>query len=280
MSLPEPGAGLNDFSRQALERFAEVDAIAMSRTLLGIPESQASEILNALAPRLAARLLAVLPDSVSDRMVAGKEDRRLAELLAGASQDDALSIAGRLPVSRRQALVGMADELDHAAALRLRSVGVGGLASLLEQEYVRVLDTATVADLVAELSALADAADPIVCVCDDTGRYRGSIALHEALRAPLQTPVSDLLHPLSPLPLESTLEDAISLRRWDDHRTLPVTDRAHRLVGAVRFRRLKQALMTNDDSGPGVALDTPLRWLEVTTSTLQQLLQALLSRGT
>ncbi len=195
-----------------------------------------------LSPRSASKLLALLPDSISDSICGHASDDTLAAWIKHASPDDAQSIALRLPIARKQALTSLPGS--RIIKSRLNVFGGAGLERMVNVNFVRVGSSATLDDVVNELQANQNRHCSAVYICSDKGLYLGVLDLHRAFTAARHTRALDVSRKIRALPITSSLQQATRVPQWSTHRELPVVDARGRLLGSVSYMDLRKNLET------------------------------------
>ena len=271
------GVFSGNFARVTLMRFAESHAGEMSRRISLLELDEIRTIIGLLPDRHAGKLLAILPDSISDRLVESDTVAQVAAWLSAARGDHAQSIIHRMRRKQRRELLSYCERHHVEVARRIRAVDTARLGSVLNPAFVRVLETASLNEVSRELKAAAHGVGDEVYVCDEDGRYLGRLGLHRVLTAAPETIAKSLAEYVQPIPLESTLQEALPLPSWENHRYLPVVDRHQRLVGSVHRGQIKAALSKRAISGEEAGSEYVLLWLDLTVTFFSQLMNSFFS---
>jgi len=219
-------SGFSEDGRAALLSLLEADEAADLLQLL--PEAQVLEAIERLEPELAARIVAELPS-----------DER-ADLLGHLDEKDADQIIGKL------------DSEDAEEVLRLVTYDDDVAGGLMVTEYLSYSDTATIAEVISDLSEnaeeYADYDIQYAYVTDAAGALVGVLRLRDLLLSPRSRPLRDIMI-AAPLSVSDSdpLESLVHF--FDDHRFFgaPVVDQSGALCGVIQRSAVEAAVAEDAD---------------------------------
>jgi magnesium transporter len=237
-----------DFVAQVAEAIEGGDSAAVRELVADLHEADLGNVIEALEPDLRPRLveqvgadfdfsaLNEVDDTVREEILEELEPERVAEgvreletddaveLLQVLPEEDQAEILDRLPVAERATLEHILDYPEDSAARRMQT------------EFIAVPREWTVGRTIDYLRETPDLPDRFfeIYVIDDTGRWKGVIALDALLRAGRPAALAGLIQ-----------EDAHQVAPTDDQEEVarlfgkynlvaaPVVDSAGRLVGVI-----------------------------------------------
>ena len=212
-----------------------LDAGERQQLLEAIPNAVAADVIEHLSDGQAASVVSELPASTA------------AEIVEEMRSEDRADLLGDLSERRARAVLGAMTADAAADARRLSEYADDVAGGLTGTEVLSVPDTATVGDVIDELSAGADRYRDYdvqyVYVLDPAERLVGVLPLRELLLTRRSKPVGDVMigSPLSVSDM-ATLPELEEF--FDTHAFfgVPAVDAEGRLVGVVRRSSVEEAL--------------------------------------
>ncbi|HEY3746599.1 MAG TPA: magnesium transporter, partial [Gemmatimonadaceae bacterium] len=177
---------------------------------------------------------------------------RVARVLDFMPTDHQVSILGVMSSEDRAKIEGALDPEDRKKVERILSFGETAVARLMTPKVWRGEVSANVEDALARLRA-EDSGIEVAQNCyvvDAAGKLVGVVALRELAVKDPKTPIASLMTP-NPISLDEETErgDAAEIIQTHDFLSLPVIDKAGRLVGAVRVDDLLDAALSKIGAG-------------------------------
>ena len=225
----------------SLERYIERHPAAASSRLAKFPVSEISELLNQLSVYSSARLLANFPDSLSDKLIRGASIETLAGWISLSQPDDAITIVGRISRRQRQALMKHQTN-NRLLAERINQTNDADIANLLQIDFFRTSEDATLEELISELKQRKRTAHRSIFVVDGSGRYKGIIELSKALTAEPHRRVREFVKMAQPVLITDAPAKAVRCSSWNLYRELPVVDEQQRLISSLLWSDLQRQL--------------------------------------
>lgn len=190
----------------------------------------------AVAPALAE----MLPSAVAD-CIARLEPRDASHAIDGLPIDRAVAALRRLP---DEAALRAIDALPEAKQEQLRRVlrfPEGTAGDLMDPVVPELPGDVSVAEARVRLRRGVQGPLDSIFVVDRDRRLLGSLDISDLLRAPGRAPVRNIMRErVDGLPAWMPIAAVKTHPGWDVVHVLPVTDEAGRLVGAIRFQRLRR----------------------------------------
>lgn len=266
----------NLFSTRILTKYVDEHTTEVCAHLARAQYVDAALIAARLPDSTCAKLLAQLPDTVSDRIIAAAEDTQLSDWLAAGDPDDAIAIAFRTSTQRRNNLIALPGQ-NRLVIERLQSLQLSNLGPVLRVDFLRVNTASTREDIVQELKRHGNTSHRAIFVCENNGRYTGTIEWHRALTAEPQEQASQLSRRVQPILVSASIEQASKVVQWRTHRELPIVDEKYRLIGSVYWSDLQQyrAKKPNAREKQSTNLLSPLGSLDITTAILKRFIDFL-----
>lgn len=242
---------------------AEVAALLANGEL-----DEAAAFCRALPEVIAATVMAALPGSMAQRILAETDPERIGALLGAADFEQAVGLLSRAHPSTRSTLIEQVTSPRRRQLLTSRfAYAEGTLGAIAARDYISVPLGATLRDVVAELHAMniEPGEEPPIYILEGGGRLHGTLDLYRALETEnLDRVVEQCLLEVVPLPAEMPLASALASSRWNDSTVLPVVDREQRLLGSVTLQRVREACSSEAGlDGFDALLDLSHRYLEV-----------------
>lgn len=224
-------------SARVLDRLTAEDAAAFFRFL---PVRLGAPVLRQMLPLAAAHCLQLLDDEIAVALV------RELDAQSGAA------ILRHLSPARRDRLVG---ELPTASALAFRFLlgyPEDAVGAWVQPHVLALPPDMSVATALDHLRQSSDSAGGFLYVIDAGQRLLGAVSVIEALRAGRGATLGQVMHPQrTALSARSSLRAARADAAWREHHSLPVVEHGQRLIGALEFAVLCQALERQDAAPAG-----------------------------
>jgi len=199
--------------------------------LPAIPGRVAGPVLARLLPAFAAQALVEIPDDAAVR------------LLRRVNTPSAAAVLRHVPDDRRQRLLGELPSAMGMACRLLLNYPEDSIGALSDTGVVTVLAGTPVRDVLARLKSLRDEIGDFLYVVDDERHLRGCLRPSSLLHATGNLSVGALEAVNVPaLPAQAAPRSVRDHPGWNSFSTLPVVDRHHRLIGALRQGVLMRAL--------------------------------------
>lgn len=254
-------------------RMVEGSDDAETAALLGAVGVEATiPLIRRITPDRAARVIALLEESIRNAVLTSLNQNRAAAILARLSEEE-----------RELCLKG----LDEGLATELRaliSYPPDTAGSLMDPRATSFRSDATRRDVVGRLRRFRDRRVSEVFLVDEEGRLAGSVALERIVLADDDATLSEMVEG-TPVSVSSVSPRDEIVQIFETHRmgSLPVVDLDGRLLGVLRQRELVQAAqeaatasavtMTGASdqeralSSPLFAIRKRLPWLEINLVT-------------
>ena len=270
----EHTSGEAQSAEQLVATFADLKPADLANTLLDLPDERMIEVAEELSDERLADALEEMPEDEQVHILEQLGDERAADILDAMEPDDAADLLGQLSDARSEQLLELMEPEeaeDVRALLQYEPDTAGGL---MTNEPIVLSADATVAEALALIRrhelhpALAAAVFVTLPPYETpTGRLLGTVHFQRMLRYPpherLGAIIDDSLDPLTTT--ASAAEVARMLASYNLV-SLPVVDKARRLVGAISVDDVLDYLLPDDwrshdgdddePSGPAVAVTT------------------------
>jgi magnesium transporter len=184
----------------------------------------------------AGNVLQEVSDLSRGQLLEEMEAKRLADIVDQTASDDAADIVGELPPERAEEILGLvsgerAQELRQL--LRYDEESAGGL---MTKEFVSVREDATVQEAIDRIRTIAEQGESIyaIYVTDRRGMLVGFLSLPELVLNKPEERISQIMDAeVVSVPTDMDQEEVAALVEKYDLASLPVVDRAGRLVGRI-----------------------------------------------
>lgn len=191
-----------------------------------------------------AGVVAKLPHALSTRLIASESDATVADWVARASLDNALTLVLHLDEARRGNVLRLLSDrrlrrtLERVVVYPRRTVG-----ALMNPTVVRLVASTSLDEAIDLLRVGDETPHEWIWIVDGEGRYVGLLDMSKALLARAERfRVGELAIRLEPLRAETTLAAARDVDEWLKHPELPVVDHLDHLLGTLSRERLMEAL--------------------------------------
>ncbi|HEY6834984.1 MAG TPA: CBS domain-containing protein [Gaiellaceae bacterium] len=218
-------------------RLASLHPAELADLVEAAPHGQGKEILAAVQhdPELEADLFEELGDEHQLEFAGDRDDSQLADLVARMETDDAADLVAQLDDDRRARVL---DLLPHVQRRRLRTLlGYEPLAAggLMSPEFVAVYTQATQQDALERVQRAVAPSDALawIFVISTQRRYRGAVSLPDLVRAPPDTPITDLVKHRRSVSADAELDEIVRAMTDYDITVLPVVDDAEHPIGII-----------------------------------------------
>ncbi len=241
-------------AEQLAQSFAELRPADLANTLLDLPTGRMIEVVAELNDERLADALEEMPEERQVQILEAIGDERAADVLDEMDPDDAADVLAELGDERSEELLQLM-EPDEADDVRLiLRYGPDTAGGLMTTEPIILPADATIAEALAlirrhELHP-ALAASVFVTLPPyetPTGRYLGAVHFQRMLRYPPHERIGAILDD-SVEPVQATAPAAEVARRLASYDlvSMPVVDKAHRLLGAVTVDDMLDFLLPDD----------------------------------
>jgi CBS domain-containing protein/sporulation protein YlmC with PRC-barrel domain/dihydroneopterin aldolase len=209
-----------------------------------------ARIVDALSYRESAEIVAALDEETAAETLEEVSDERLADLLEGMDQERAADILEEMtPAAAADALEDLADDVAEQLLARMEPEEAADVQALMaydedsagrimNTDFVRVPEAATVGDALATLRTLEEVPDPLLAVYvvspDDPEILRGIVRLRSLILAAPETPLRELMEDDVPtVHADDRAEDAARVLAEYNLLAVPVLDGDKRMLGIV-----------------------------------------------
>lgn len=246
--------GHTQSAEQLVASFSELRPADLANTLLDLPEERLLEVAGELPDDRLADALEEMPEDEQVIILEALGDERAADVLDAMEPDDAADLLGQLPEGRSQELLDLMEPEEAEDVRELLKYGPDTAGGLMTSEPLILSAEATVAEALAlirrhELHP-ALAASVFVTLPPyetPTGRLLGTVHFQRMLRYPPHERIGALLDDgLEPVSVTASAAEVARMLASYDLVSLPVTDQAHRLVGAVSIDDVLDHLLPDD----------------------------------
>ncbi|TQK19936.1 PRC-barrel domain protein [Microbacterium sp. SLBN-154] len=246
-----PGA---QSAEQLVATYSELKPADLANTLLDLPDDRLLEVAEELSDERLADALEEMPEDDQVHILEQLGDERAAHILDNMEPDDAADLLGQLPEERLEELLELMEPEEAEDVRELLKYLPDSAGGLMTSEPIVLSADATVAEALALIRrhelhpALAAAVFVTLPPYETpTGRLLGTVHFQRMLRYPpherLGTIIDDTL---DPVPVTASAAEVARMLASYNLVSLPVVDRAHRLVGAVSVDDVLDYLLPED----------------------------------
>ena len=193
----------------------------------------------------AAEVLALLDEGVRENLLEELSLDRKAKLVSELSPDDAADVVAQLPRDEQDRVLARLDAEDAAEVRELAAYAPDSAGGLMTTEYVAVRNDQTVRAALMQVKTSSEDWEEVreVFAVDGEGRLTGVVELNDLLRAKLSQPLSEVLEEV-PVAVSVSDDQEEAAQKAAHYRvlTLPVVDENDKLVGAISYDDLMEAL--------------------------------------
>ncbi|NYF17315.1 flagellar motility protein MotE (MotC chaperone)/sporulation protein YlmC with PRC-barrel domain [Microbacterium sp. AK009] len=241
-------------AEQLVATYSELRPADLANTLLDLPDDRLLEVAEELSDERLADALEEMPEDEQVHILEQLGDERAAHILDAMEPDDAADLLGQLPEERSEELLELMEPEEAEDVRELLKYLPDSAGGLMTSEPIVLSADATVAEALALIRrhelhpALAAAVFVTLPPYETpTGRLLGTVHFQRMLRYPpherLGTIIDDTL---DPVPVTASAAEVARMLASYDLVSLPVVDRAHRLVGAVSVDDVLDYLLPED----------------------------------
>ena len=222
--------------------FAEKFPDSFARIVGRADESDISQVLGKLPPRIKASIVSRLPGSrINQLLDSGKHAPE--EWLLDASFDDAVTMLSRIPRERRLAIVNsLGDRERRQRLLRHQQYPTHSVGALVSDVLLRIRSDSSAADVLKDLRDLGLDEPGTMVVVDTDGHYFGLLNYWRLLTSdPPVGQISNFVVKVAPIHPETSIANAVQNESWLKYNWLPVVDHRQRVLGGVSRARIFRA---------------------------------------
>ncbi|MBA8817318.1 CBS domain-containing protein/sporulation protein YlmC with PRC-barrel domain [Microbacterium halimionae] len=248
----EPGEPQS--AEQLVASLAELKPADLANTLLDLPEERFIEVAGELPDDRLADALEEMPEEDQVHILEALGDERAADILDAMEPDDAADLLGQLPDARSEELLDLMEPEEAEDVRALLKYGPETAGGLMTPEPIVLSADATVAEALAlirrhELHPALAAAVYVTLPPYETptGRLLGTVHFQRMLRYPPHERLGAIIDDtIDPVPATAPAAEVARMLASYNLVSLPVTDGAHRLVGAVSVDDVLDYLLPDD----------------------------------
>ena len=234
----------------------------LSIGFLKVHPEGAALVLEAIDPEDAAAYLKEVPDTIGGRALTLIQPLVAAAILSNLTRKKSADILLTMDVQGRSRVLRLLDDnltksimsqMPKGAArdlLRFLNYPEGSVGAWMSSDVAVFDKSVSVRDCIAKLRSLPGEIKSLVFIVDSQHRLHGAVDLADLLVAADDTGIDTLvdtgIRRLSPY---ARLSSAVALTAWDAALLLPVVDTKGKLLGALRFDRLREGLAAEHRSG-------------------------------
>ncbi len=246
--------GESQSAEQLVATYSELKPADLANTLLELPDDRLLEVAEELSDERLADALEEMPEDEQVHLLEQLGDERAAHILDAMEPDDAADLLGQLPEERLEELLDLMEPEEAEDVRELLKYLPDTAGGLMTSEPIVLSADATVAEALALIRrhelhpALAAAVFVTLPPYETpTGRLLGTVHFQRMLRYPpherLGTIIDDTV---DPVPVTASAAEVARMLASYNLVSLPVVDRAHRLVGAVSVDDVLDYLLPED----------------------------------
>ncbi|MDI6942448.1 MULTISPECIES: magnesium transporter [Microbacterium] len=234
--------------------YAELRAADLANTLLDLPEERMIQVAGELSDDRLADALEEMPEEDQVHILERLGDERAADVLDAMDPDDAADLLAELAPQRSEELLDLMEPEEAEDVRMLLRYGADTAGGLMTTEPIILPADATIAEALALIRRheLHPALAASVYVTlppyeTPTGRFLGAVHFQRMLRYPPHERIGAIIdETIEPVPVTGSASEVARRLASYDLVALPVTDAAHRLVGAVTIDDVLDYLLPED----------------------------------
>jgi CBS domain-containing protein/sporulation protein YlmC with PRC-barrel domain len=268
-------------AEQLVATFADLKPADLANSLLDLSDERMIEVAEELSDERLADALEEMPEDEQVHILEQLGDERAADILDAMEPDDAADLLGQLPDARSEQLLDLMEPEEAEDVRALLQYGPDTAGGLMTSEPIVLSADATVAEALAlirrhELHPALAASVFITLPPYETptGRLLGTVHFQRMLRYPPHERLGAIIDDtLDPVPATASAAEVARMLASYNLVSLPVVDKARRLVGAVSVDDVLDYLLPDDwrsyggdDSSDGDEPRTPP--VPVTTASI------------
>ena len=241
-------------AEQLVATFSELKPADLANTLLDLPDERLLEVAEELPDDRLADALEEMPEEDQVHILEALGDERAADILDAMEPDDAADVLAQLPEDRLEELLELMEPEEAEDVRALLKYGPDTAGGLMTPEPIVLSADATVAEALALIRrhelhpALAAAVFVTLPPYETpTGRLLGTVHFQRMLRYPPHERLGAIIDDtLDPVPASASAAEVARLLASYNLVSVPVVDKAHRLVGAVSVDDVLDYLLPED----------------------------------
>ncbi len=250
----EQNSGEAQSAEQLVASFSDLKPADLANTLLDLPDERMIEVAEELSDERLADALEEMPEDEQVHILEQLGDERAADILDAMEPDDAADLLGQLPDARSEQLLDLMEPEEAEDVRALLQYGPETAGGLMTSEPIVLSADATVAEALAlirrhELHPALAAAVFITLPPYETptGRLLGTVHFQRMLRYPPHERLGAIIDDtLDPVPATASAAEVARMLASYNLVSLPVVDKARRLVGAVSVDDVLDHLLPDD----------------------------------
>ncbi len=241
-------------AEQLLATFADLKPADLANSLLDLSDERMIEVAEELSDERLADALEEMPEDEQVHILEQLGDERAADILDAMEPDDAADLLGQLPDARSEQLLDLMEPEEAEDVRALLQYGPDTAGGLMTSEPIVLSADATVAEALAlirrhELHPALAASVFITLPPYETptGRLLGTVHFQRMLRYPPHERLGAIIDDtLDPVPATASAAEVARMLASYNLVSLPVVDKARRLVGAVSVDDVLDYLLPDD----------------------------------
>jgi CBS domain-containing protein/sporulation protein YlmC with PRC-barrel domain len=241
-------------AEQLVATYSDLKPADLANTLLDLPDERLIEVAEELPDDRLADALEEMPEEDQVHILEALGDERAADILDAMEPDDAADLLGQLPEERSEELLDLMEPEEAEDVRALLKYGPDTAGGLMTSEPIVLSADATVAEALALIRrhelhpALAAAVFVTLPPYETpTGRLLGTVHFQRMLRYPPHERLGAIIDDsLDPMPASASAAEVARLLASYDLVSVPVVDKARRLVGAVSVDDVLDYLLPDD----------------------------------
>jgi CBS domain-containing protein len=246
--------GESQSAEQLVATFADLKAADLANSLLDLSDARMIEVAEELSDERLADALEEMPEDEQVHILEQLGDERAADILDAMEPDDAADLLGQLPDARSEQLLDLMEPEEAEDVRALLQYGPDTAGGLMTSEPIVLSADATVAEALAlirrhELHPALAASVFITLPPYETptGRLLGTVHFQRMLRYPPHERLGAIIDDtLDPVPATASAAEVARMLASYNLVSLPVIDKARRLVGAVSVDDVLDYLLPDD----------------------------------
>jgi len=246
--------GESQSAEQLVATFADLKAADLANSLLDLSDARMIEVAEELSDERLADALEEMPEDEQVHILEQLGDERAADILDAMEPDDAADLLGQLPDARSEQLLDLMEPEEAEDVRALLQYGPDTAGGLMTSEPIVLSADATVAEALAlirrhELHPALAASVFITLPPYETptGRLLGTVHFQRMLRYPPHERLGAIIDDtLDPVPATASAAEVARMLASYNLVSLPVVDKARRLVGAVSVDDVLDYLLPDD----------------------------------
>ena len=241
-------------AEQLVATFADLKPADLANSLLDLSDARMIEVAEELSDERLADALEEMPEDEQVHILEQLGDERAADILDAMEPDDAADLLGQLPDARSEQLLDLMEPEEAEDVRALLQYGPDTAGGLMTSEPIVLSADATVAEALAlirrhELHPALAASVFITLPPYETptGRLLGTVHFQRMLRYPPHERLGAIIDDtLDPVPATASAAEVARMLASYNLVSLPVIDKARRLVGAVSVDDVLDYLLPDD----------------------------------